>query len=371
MRNEEGLIRDLAAVADVAINGDRPWDIRVHDARLYSRLLQGGPLALGESYMDQWWDTEALDDLFFRLIRADLEHRVRPFKLTLPVLKARLFNLQHSSRAFRIGEHHYDLGNDLYRAMLDKRMTYTCGYWKDAEDLDRAQEAKLDLVCRKIGLEPGMSVLDIGCGWGSFARYAAERYGVSVTGITVSREQVALGRELCEGLPIEIRLQDYRDLEGTFDRVVSLGMFEHVGVKNYRTYMEIVRRCLAGDGIFLLHTVGANSPRYSMHLWTDKYIFPDHVLPSVTQIARAAEGLFVMEDWHNFGTHYDRTLLAWMANFDRHWDSLDRDKYDNRFYRMWRYFLESTAGAFRARRNQLWQIVFSRQGRPGSCESIR
>jgi cyclopropane-fatty-acyl-phospholipid synthase len=371
MKNEESLIRELAALAGVEINGDRAWDMQVHDARFYSRLLRDGLLALGESYMDEWWDAEALDDLFFRLIRADLEHRIKPLKLILPVLKAKLFNLQHTRRAFRIGEHHYDLGNDLYRAMLDRRMTYTCGYWKDAEDLDQAQDAKLELTCRKIGLQPGMTVLDIGCGWGSFALYAAEKYGVSVTGITVSKEQVALANKLCEGWPIEIRLQDYRDLKGTFDRVVSLGMFEHVGVKNYRTYMQVVRRCLADDGISLLHTIGANSPRFATDPWTDKYIFPDSALPTALQIARAAEGLLVMEDLHNFGLHYDRTLMAWMANIDRHWDNLDRSRYDQRFYRMWKYFLQSAAGAFRARRNQLWQIVFSKRGLHPAYQSIR
>jgi cyclopropane-fatty-acyl-phospholipid synthase len=371
MKNAEELIRGLAALADVEINGSREWDMQVHDPRFYARMLRDGPLALGESYMDGWWDTASLDNLIFRLIRADLERRISPLKLVFPVLKAKLFNLQHRGRAFRIGEHHYDLGNDLYQAMLDKRMTYTCGYWKDTDDLDQAQEAKLELVCRKIGLQPEMTVLDIGCGWGSFARYAVEKYGVSVTGVTVSQEQVELGSSLCAGMPIEIRLQDYRDIQGTFDRVVSLGMFEHVGAKNYRKYMRIVERCLADDGIFLLHTIGANVPRFVRDQWTDKYIFPDSILPCADQIAHAAEGLFVMEDWHSFGPHYDPTLRAWMENCDCHWDSLDPGKYDGRFYRMWKYFLLSAAGAFRARRNQVWQILFSKRGLPGGCESIR
>jgi cyclopropane-fatty-acyl-phospholipid synthase len=371
MKNDEKLIREFAALADVQINGDRPWDIQVHDGRLYSRILQAGPLTLGESYVDGWWDTDDIPTLFFRLVRADLEHRIKPLRLILPVLKAKVFNLQQAGRAFRIGEHHYDLGNDLYQAMLDKRMTYTCGYWKDAENLDQAQEAKLDLVCRKIGLQPGMTVLDIGCGWGSFARYAAEKYGVSVTGITVSKEQVSLGREVCAGLPIELRFQDYRDLEGTFDRVVSLGMFEHVGVKNYRTYMRVVHRCLADEGIFLLHTIGAKAPQDAIDPWTEKYIFPNSALPTAPQITRAAENLFVMEDWHNFGPDYEATLLAWMENFDRNWESLDRKKYDQRFYRLWKYFLQSAAGGFRSRRNQLWQIVFSRRGLLPAYQSIR
>jgi cyclopropane-fatty-acyl-phospholipid synthase len=371
MKKDEKLIREFAALAGVEINGSRERDMQVLDTRFYSRMLRDGPFALGESYMDGWWDVASLDDLIFRFVRADLERRISPLKLILPVLKAKMFNLQHRGRAFRIGEHHYDLGNDLYRAMLDKRMTYTCGYWKGANDLDQAQEAKLELVCRKIGLQQGMTVLDIGCGWGSFARYAVEKYGVSVTGITVSKEQVELGRSLCEGMPVEFRLQDYRDVTGVFDRVVSLGMFEHVGVKNYGAYMQIVERSLADNGIFLLHTIGANEPRFARDPWTEKYIFPDSILPCAGQIARAAEGLFVMEDWHNFGTHYDPTLMAWMENCDRHWESLDQTKYDGRFYRMWKYFLLTAAGAFRARRNQLWQVVFTKRGLPGGLELIR
>jgi cyclopropane-fatty-acyl-phospholipid synthase len=371
MRNPEELIREIAALAGVGINGGREWDMQVRDQRFYTRLLRDGPYALGESYMDGWWDVPHIDDLICRLIRADLEHRISPFKFVFPVLKSRLFNLQRGRRAFTIGEHHYDLGNDFYRAMLDRRMTYTCGYWKAARDLDQAQEQKLDLVCRKIGLGPGMKVLDIGCGWGSLARYAAEEYGASVTGVTVSKEQVELGRSFCAGLPVEIKLQDYRDVQGTFDRIVSLGMFEHVGAKNYRAYMKKVKSCLADDGIFLLHTIGVKTTKHATSPWTNKYIFPNSMLPTAAQIARAAEGLFVLEDWHSFGTHYDPTLMAWMANLDRNRDRLDHNIYDDRFFRMWKYFLLSSAGAFRACRNQLWQIVLSKGGLPGGCESIR
>jgi cyclopropane-fatty-acyl-phospholipid synthase len=366
-------IADLLSLADVKINGDRPWDIQVHDERLYSRVLSGGSLALGESYMDAWWDVKSLDQFFYRILGADLDQKVRGFKNIVWLgLRAVVTNMQAKRRAYNIGEKHYDIGNDLYQAMLDKRMNYSCAYWTGAENLDGAQEAKLELSCRKLGLEPGLSVLDIGCGWGAFARYAAEKHGARVTGITVSKEQVALANQLCRGLPVEIRLQDYRSLDGRFDRLVSIGMIEHVGYKNYRTYMKIANRILADDGLFLLQTIGSSTSGIRGDAWMDKYIFPDGMLPSPAYLTKAAEGLFVLEDWHSFGTHYDKTLMAWHANFVGNWDKISRNpKYDQRFFRMWGYYLLSCAGAFRARKNQLWQIVFSKKGVPGGYESRR
>ena len=262
-----------------------------------------------------------------------------------------------------MGIKHYDLGNDLYQRMLDKRLVYTCGYWKNADNLDDAQEAKLDLVCRKIGAKPGMKILELGCGWGSFAKFAAEKYGASVLGVTVSKEQVALGMELCKGLPVELRLQDYREVQGTFDAVISIGVMEHVGHKNYSTYMEVVNRCLKEDGIGFVHTIGGNKSITNGEPWTDKYIFPNGMLPSIAQLGTAMERHFVMEDWHNFGPYYDPTLMAWHANFEAAWPDL-KEKYGDTFYRMWRYYLLSSAGGFRSRNQQLWQIVFTRLGTP-------
>lgn len=355
--------------ADVAINGDRPWDITVHDERFYTRVFRDGSLGLGESYMDGWWDSPQLDEMICKILRARLETKVTG-KLLMHALTARLMNLQSPARAFEVGEKHYDIGNELYERMLDARMVYTCGYWKDATTLDEAQDAKLDLVCRKIGLKTGDRVLDIGCGWGSFARYASEKYGAHVTGVTVSREQMKLAQERCAGLPVEILLQDYRDIAGTFDHVVSLGMFEHVGYKNYRAYMEVASRVLKDDGFFLLHTIGSLKSVRSFEPWLGKYIFPNAMLPSVAQIAQAVEELFVIEDWHNFGADYDTTLMAWYANIEAHWPELS-GKYDERFHRMWKYYLLSCAGSFRARKNQLWQVVLSKKGVVGGYQSIR
>ncbi len=362
----EALVRELLALAEIEVNGSHPWDIQVHDDRLYDRIVQKTEVGFGEAYMDGWWDAEAIDELITRVLLADLRSILKgDYTLAIKAFATRLFNLQSKARAFEVGEHHYDLGNDLYQAMLDKRMTYTCGYWLNADTLDAAQEAKLDLVCRKVGLEPGMKVLELGCGWGCFAKYAAETYGVEVIGVTVSKEQVKLGMEMCRGLPVELKLQDYRDVEGTYDRVISIGVMEHVGYKNYWTYMEVVDRTLGEGGIAFFHTIGTNRSRTGALGFGAKYIFPNGMLPSIAQLAEAMEGLFVMEDWHNFGPYYDRTLMAWHANFEAAWPELrNKPAYDERFYRMWRYYLLSSAGGFRSRSTQLWQVVMTRPGTP-------
>ncbi len=371
---DKGMKRKISALlakADIKIGGKRPWDLQVNDERLYSRVLAQGSLGLGESYMEGWWECKALDQFFDRILRSRLEKEIKiNLGTAIRFIQAKIFNLQSRSRAFQIGKRHYDVGNDLYKAMLDKRMTYTCGYWKNSKSLDAAQEAKLDLVCKKLGLKPGQRVLDIGCGWGSFMKFAAQRYKVKCVGLTVSREQVKLGEELCKGLPVEFRLQDYREINEKFDHVVSLGMFEHVGPKNYREYMKVVRRCLKDDGLFLLHTIGANTSGISGDPWIDKYIFPGGKLPSSKQIVRASEGLFVIEDWHNFGADYDLTLMEWFKNFDKNWPKLKKN-YNERFYRMWKYYLLSCAGSFRSRHIQLWQIVFSKRGIVGGYKSLR
>ncbi|WP_418317870.1 cyclopropane fatty acyl phospholipid synthase [Piscinibacter sakaiensis] len=357
----------LLAKADIRVQGDRPWDIRLLKPGVPERVLAKQSVGLGEAYMDGQWTAERLDQFFERLLRARIEDHVKPGWLSWQVLRARWLNRQTERRAWQVGQHHYDLGNDFYRAMLDKRMTYTCGYWKGAKTLDEAQENKLDLVCRKLQLRRGMRVLDIGCGWGSLMKFAAERYGVSCVGVTVSERQTALGRELCKGLPVEFRLQDYRRVEGQFDAVVSLGMFEHVGERNYRTYMELVHRVLRDDGLFLLHTIGRNEHAHGCDPWVDKYIFPNGQLPTIAGIGRACERLFVVEDLHNFGADYDPTLMAWHANFEASWPQFETSL-GERFYRMWRYYLLSCAGAFRARDLQLWQWVLSKNGVEGGYQ---
>ena len=359
----QSLVKELLSLANIEINGSNPWDIQVHDERFYKRAVTEVELGLGESYMDNWWDVEKLDEMIYRIIRADLQNKVKHnLKVALQLAGFYIINMQARHRAFIIGERHYDLGNDLFQNMLDKRMNYSCGYWKNATTLDEAQENKLDLICKKLYLKPGMKVLDIGCGWSAFGKYAAEKYGVEVVGLTVSKEQVALGKELCKGLPVEFRLQDYREINEKFDRIVSVGMIEHVGYKNYKEYFQIAERNLERDGLFLLHTIGEVRSTKNTDAWTHKYIFPNGMLPSIAQLGKAIEGIFVMEDWHNIGADYDKTLMVWFDNFNNSWDKI-KDKYSVRFYRMWKYFLLSSAGAFRARKKeQLWQIVLSKNG---------
>ena len=369
-------IERLLAQADVRVDGDRPCDLQLRDERFFARALLQGSLGLGESYMDGWWETASLDGLVHRLLSAQLDERTRGLGDFVDTIRAHLQNLQSERRSRIVGERHYDLGNDLYQAMLGQRLVYSCGYWRQADDLDAAQEAKLDLTCRKLGLQPGMRVLDIGCGWGEALKFAAERYGVRGVGVTISREQAAYASELCRGLPIEIRLQDYRTLSAAgldepFDRIFSIGMFEHVGVKNYPAFFDVARRCLADDqGLLLLHTIGGNRSRAHTDPWIARYIFPNSLLSSAAQLTTALEGSFVIEDWHNFGSDYDRTLLAWRDNIERRWDTLPA-RYDERFRRMWRFYLASSMAAFRARRIQLWQLVLSPRGVPGGYVAPR
>ena len=373
----QATIQQLLGQVGITINGRRPWDIQVHDQRLYQRVITHGSLGLGESYLDGWWDCEQLDEFFYRILRSGVASGVGlTFAHLRLLLIANIVNLQKKSRAFQIGTRHYDLGNDLYAAMLDTRMTYSCGYWHNAENLDQAQERKLDLICRKLGLKRGQKILDIGCGWGSLVRYAAERYGVSAVGITVSKNQAELARQRCRGLPVEIRLQDYRDLPATptaqarYDHIVSVGMFEHVGVKNYPTFFDVIRRNLKDTGLFLLHTIASNISKDGTDPWISRYIFPNSMLPSAKKLTAAIEGRFSIEDWHSFGADYDLTLMSWYQNFAAAWPKL-KARYDERFYRMWRYYLLSCAGLFRARHAQLWQIVLSKDGVLGGYRSVR
>lgn len=376
------IIQDLLDEAGIIINGDRAWDITIHNEQFYQRIAHNTDLALGEAYMNNWWDCLDLDQFFYRIFKANLEKKAlahpKFWRNTLnhALFRGirRFFNYQTKDKARLVGEQHYDIGNDLYKLMLDKRLVYTCAYWDNAQTLDAAQEKKLELTCQKLHLRPGMRVLDIGCGWGSFAKYAAEQYGVSVVGVTISKKQIDLGHQLCAGLPIELRLQDYRDLlqekAGQFDRIVSLGMFEHVGYKNYRLYMQVAEHCLKDDGLFLLHTIGSNrsNTAASSH-WINTYIFPNSQLPSIAQIGSAIEEKFVMEDWHNFGIHYDKTLMAWYKNFNDNWDLL-KQAYSERFRRMWNYYLLSCAASFRARKMQLWQVVLSKYGEPNGYQRL-
>lgn len=368
-----GVLAKLAQQAGVKFNGDAPWDIQVHSDEVYQRILTQGSLGFGESYMDGLWDCLYLDQLFHRLLSINIEEKLAGwgrFHLMVQIMRHRLFNLQSSKRAFQVGEQHYDIGNDVFEAMLDPTMSYSCGYWYQAEDLQQAQINKLDMICRKLQLKPGEKLLEIGCGWGGLAHYAAKHYGVEVLGITISKQQQKLAQERCAGLPVEIALVDYRDLDGEYDKIVSVGMFEHVGEKNYPVYFDTVNRLMKSDGLFLLHTIGIYKTIHRVDPWIDKYIFPNGDLPSAEQISSVLNQRLIIEDWHNFGHDYYLTLMAWWKNFEASWPTISA-QYDERFYRMWKYYLHSCAGFFKARQGQLWQIVLSKRSRADIYRSVR
>lgn len=381
-------VERLFAMAGIGVNGKNPWDIKVHDPRFYRRVLSDGVLGIGESYMDGDWDCEQLDEAVNRAFSSDVYNRMTKLSWhdKLQSLQARLMNMQSKRRSHDVGQTHYDIGNDLFEAMLDKRMVYSCGYWRSgANNLDEAQEAKLDLICRKLELKESDTVLDIGSGWGSFLIYAAEKYGVKGTGLTVSQEQTDLANKKSEGLSVETLLKDYRDpilgADGSprlFDHIVSVGMVEHVGPKNYRAFMEVVDKHLKSSGLFLLHVIGQPTSAQTNDPWTHKYIFPNSQAPSIAQLAKASEGIFTIEDIHNFGTDYEPTILAWHKNFNDNWVTLKKLrngdgslKYDDRFFRMWNYYLLGGAGLARSQKAALWHIVFSRGDIPGGYRAIR
>lgn len=378
MRRYRELVRTLLEKAGITLDGPTPHDLHVHDERFYQRVLSQGSLGLGESYMEGWWSCERLEEFFCRLLRAQLDRSVRlTWRQVLLAARARILNPQSPTRAEQVARVHYNVASDFFERLLDPRMVYSCAYWKDADTLAGAQEAKLDLTCRKLGLSSGDRLLDIGCGWGSLVKFAHERYACDAVGVTISGPQADRARRSCAGLPIRILNTDYREINaaahGRFTKVVSLGMFEHVGPKNYRTFMRIVDGVLADDGLFLLHTIGDNYSRSHCDAWLDRYIFPNGVAPSVQQLGKAIEGIFVMEDWHNFGPYYYETLLGWRDNLKRHWSSLAVDAPVPRehFLRMWEYFYASFASAFRTRQLQVWQVVLSKGASSRVYPSIR
>jgi cyclopropane-fatty-acyl-phospholipid synthase len=362
MSRAENLLTNLVAAAGKRINGERPWDITVHDDGFFGRVLASGTLGFGEAYMEGWWDCQALDEMAERAIAARLDQR---FALRLPNLwtlfTALILNEQTRRRSRKVGRVHYDLSNDFFEAMLDPNMQYSCALFENGDDLSAAQLRKLEWICQKLRLRPGLRVLDIGCGWGGLARYAALNYGCQVVGITISREQFDYARRWCRGLDVQIQLQDYREtITGRFDRVVSIGMIEHVGHKNYRTYFRRAAELLEHDGLSLCHGICRNFSRVGGDPWIKRYIFPNSMLPSAAQLIRATEGVFILEDVKNIGLNYDRTLLAWEENFRDNWPRF-ADRYGERFRRMWRFYLLTCAGAFRARSLQVFSMLLSKQ----------
>lgn len=366
-------LRDLLARADVRIDGDRPWDLRIHDARVYARVLTQWSLGAGEAYVDGDWDCDRLDLLFERLTRAELDRTAPPpakVKLMVESLRQRVFSLQPAERTQAAGRPCLSVGDDVYEAMLDSRMVYSCAFWEHAKDLEQAQIDKLEMICRKLELRPGQTLLDLDCGWGGLARFAAEYFGVRVTGVANSQAQLAAAEKRCRGLPVKLLAQSERPVEGRFDKIVSVGQFEQVGPRNYATYFDAARRLLKPEGLFLLHTIGVDRPSPHTDPWMERHVFPDGKLPAASELSGALEGRFIIEDWHNFGADQDRTLMAWAERFEAAWPRLAK-RYDEGFRRMFRYYLLSCAGFFRSRRGQVWQLVLSGPERHGTYRSFR
>lgn len=374
----EMLVKDYLEKANVKCNSNEPISINVFNDQFYKKTFLKGSFGFGESYVDGWWESPELNSVVFNLARFRLvsptKNSIAETKINLSTslywLMHKIFNYQTIKKSFEVIEKHYHLGNDLFQNMLDSTMAYTCGYWKNANNLEEAQINKLDLICKKLGLKKGMTLLDIGCGWGGFAEFAAKNYGVNVTGITISTEQKKMAEERCKHLPVKILLQDYRTLNQKFDRICAVGMMEHVGYKNYRTFMKVAHRCLNPDGLFLIQVIGSNVSNTHTDEWIDKYLYPNALSPSIKQIGAAIEDLFIMEDWHNFGHFYEKTLLAWYDNFQKSWESI-KANYSERFYRIWKFYLLGAAGLSRARDGQLWQIVLSKNGVVGGYDSYR
>lgn len=364
-------IERLLSETGITIDGQEPCDIRIKNPKFYRRVVRDGSIGLGESYVEGWWECDALDEFFCKLFSKQIEKGfLGNFNLKLLLLKAKLFNLQTKSKSQSAIASHYDIGNDLYGRMLDPLMMYSCGFWKNAVTLAEAQEQKLKMICEKLHLKPGQKVLDIGCGWGGFAYYAAKNYKVNVVGITISKEQEEVAKKRCNGLNVEIRFQDYRDINEQFDCVISIGMLEHVGYKNYHTFMETVSKNLSKNGICLLHFIGGNETDLMADAWINKYIFPNGLIPSLAQIGKSMENQLIIEDLHNIGIHYDQTLMAWYTNFINSWEE-QKENYTDTFYRLWIYYLMCSAASFRARRLNLWQIVARKSGRLMEYQPVR
>ncbi|XP_037036255.1 cyclopropane-fatty-acyl-phospholipid synthase-like [Bradysia coprophila] len=361
--------------AGIKINDNtEPHNMIVHNDWFYHRIACDGSLGWGESYAEGWWDCKKLDDYFYKILQNGLyQELLFPWEKLIRYLTFDAFNRQIVGCSQEIADKHYDFGNPFFKSFLGTSMIYSCAYWIGAKNLDEAQQNKLQLIGRKLKLKPGMRVLDVGCGWGELCKFLAQTYNVEVVGVTNSKEGAKEARQRCTGLHVDIRLQDYRDINESFDRIVSIELLEHVGRKNYRSFFELMHRCLSDDGIFLLHTIGHDNdsiPRTEPFVW--KHLIPNVMLPNHKSIPVAIDNLFCIEDWHNFGPHYEKTLLAWRDNFVINWPTISR-MYENptsSFYRKWTLYLNIGAALFRARKAQVWQIVLTK-GLDGGYNSVR
>ncbi|TMW56093.1 hypothetical protein Poli38472_008741 [Pythium oligandrum] len=367
------LMKKALAEANIVIGRD----IIVHDEEIFLDWVNRGMLAIGESYMAKKWEAVTpLDEVLRRLLAQPTEKRrklLKSWNAKLVGLSAHIFNYQSPSRAGIVGSYHYDLGNDFFKLWLDPHMQYSCAYFKDIEDtdLDGAQRLKMHMIAQKLKLEPGMRVLEIGCGWGGLACYLAKNYNVHVTGITISNEQLKEARKWAEREGVShltsFEYQDYRGMHGQFDRVLSIAMLEAVGYKNMDMYYSVIERCLKPGGVAVVHSVTSNTSRkIPIQLWILKYIFPNGFLPSLQQMMKFTERKLIVEDVHNLGPDYDKTCFVWNQRFQEQWklgkieNPMKTQSNPEVFKRMWEFYLLYCCAGFRQRTLQLTQTVYSK-----------
>ncbi|WP_303908517.1 SAM-dependent methyltransferase [Thiohalomonas denitrificans] len=336
---------------------------RFDDRRATGRIARVPELALGETYMDGAWDTDDLAGLLVTLMENFPQRSGRMARLTTAIFD--WFRPNWIGRSRRNVAHHYDLDEALFRTFLDEDLQYSCAYFERPEmDLEAAQKAKCRHIAEKLLPEPGQRVLDIGSGWGGMAIRLAEEFDVDVTGLTLSTEQqrVATQRARERGVAGKVRfhLQDYREHAGQYDRIVSIGMFEHVGRAQYPTYFQQVKRLLATNGVALIHSIGCFTPSGS-NPWIQRYIFPGGRIPTLAEIGNAAgTGGLVTADVEVWRLHYARTLAEWQDRFQRQRTAVV-ERFGERFYRMWTFYLASCEAAFRARGMAVFQFQLSQR----------
>ena len=345
-----------------------PVALRIHDRTFFRRIATRGKLGFGESYTAGEWDADDLPALFELLLRnaRDAAARHAGARRVLD-LRPRLRRRNGVRRARRNIAYHYDLGNELFELMLDETMTYSCAVFERSDmSLEQAQQAKYDRICDTLSLAPGDRVLEIGCGWGGFAHHAAARYGCRVTGLTISREQAHVARGRTAGLPVEIRELDYRDVEGTYDKVVSIEMLEAIGADQYGTYFETIDRVLARGGRAVVQTILVPEQRWERYRstpdWIERYVFPGCLIPSLATLADAAArssrlGIYGVDE---IGSHYAETLRRWRENVHREIAAVRRLGYDRRFERVWDFYLSFCEAAFRTRWLRDAQLLLAR-----------
>lgn len=349
----------LLREANIEPNGASPWDPQIKDERFYRTVLLRGSVGLGDAYLNGWWECADISGFILRIIKSGIHLRVPRVDIFLRRLRFGLIDAQNRIRSKRVAELHYDEDPYIFEVMLGSTNSYTCARWKGVITLDAAQQQKMDLLCKKAGLSSGMTVLDIGSGWGGFLAYAAERYQVRGIGLTISKTQLDYARKRYGNLPVEFRLQDYRDFVGGVDAVVSICVIEHVGSDHYREYFQKVRETLTReDGFFAMQCILACDTQARMDPWTEKHIFPNGILPTLERIENAVEGILHIVDREFFRDDYVRTFSAWYENLVRNKNAIIA-RCGVRYFRKYEYYLCLYIAGFGSGRIDVGQFVLS------------